>query len=76
MVTMQMHHDLAAYKTLPLTGYEKVAAIHQLTITQYKYIDAIRTLGRTVGQRISQPRRHRPPSTGLIHCDVRPNVGW
>ena len=37
----------------------------QLTATQYKYIDAVRALGGTVGQRISQPRQHRPLSAGL-----------
>ena len=37
----------------------------QLTATQYKYIDAVCALGGTVGQRISQPRQHRPLSAGL-----------
>ena len=37
----------------------------QLTATQYKYIDAVRALGGTVGQRISQPRQHWPLSAGL-----------
>ena len=148
MVTTQLHHDVAAYRTLPLNAYEKVAIINavliprstykglflgnrtrmahwddillqfitdtlgieqqmnkhrlttnlsqgglglrqlwwsyitrwvtigqqelqnngptqQLTATQYKYIDAVRALGGTVGQRISQPRQHRPLSAGL-----------
>ena len=143
MVTTQLHHDIAAYTTLPLNAYEKVAIINtvlipqwtyrglflgnrarmahwddillqyikdtpgiekqmnkhglttnlshgglglrqlwwsyitrwvtlghkglqingptqQLTATQYKYIDAVRALGGTVGQRISQPGQHLP----------------
>ena len=152
MVTTQLHHDVAAYRTLPLNAYEKVAIINavliprwtyrglflgnrtrmahwdvillqfnrdkpgieqqmnkhrlttnlsqgglglrqlwwsyitrwvtigqqelqnngptqQLTATQYKYIDAVRALGGTVGQRISQPRQHRPLSVGLYDSD-------
>ena len=152
MVTTQLHHDVAAYRTLPLNAYEKVAIINavliprwtyrglflgnrtrmahwddillqfirhtpgveqqmnkhrlttnlshgglglrqlwwsyitrwvtigpqelqrtgptqQLTATQYKYIDAIRALGGTVGQRISQPRQHRPLSAGLYDSE-------
>ena len=41
----------------------------QLTATQYKYIDAVRALGGTVGQRISQPRQHRPLSAGLYDSE-------
>ena len=138
-MTTQLYHDIAAYRTLPLNGYKKVAIVNavllprwtyrwlflgntprmamwddillqylrdtprvqqqmnkhqlttilshgalglhqlwwsnitiwitlgqqelqnnvptqQLTATQYKYIDAVRALGGTVGQRISQPR--------------------
>ena len=152
MVTTQLHHDVAAYRTLPLNAYEKVAIINtvliprwtyrglflgnrtrmahwddillqfirdtpgveqqtnkhrlttnlshgglglrqlwwsyitrwvtigqqdlqhtgptqQLTATQYKYIDAIRALGGTVGQRISRPRQHRPLSAGLYDSE-------
>ena len=152
MVTTQLHHDVAAYRTLPLNAYEKVAIINavfiprwthrglflgnrtrmarwddillqyirdtpgieqqmnkhrlttnlsqgglglrqlwwsyitpwvtigqqelrhtgptqQLTATQYKYIDAVRALGGTVGQRISQPRHHRPLSAGLYDSE-------
>ena len=152
MVTTQLHHDVAAYRTLPLNAYEKVAIINavliprwtyrglflgnrtrmaqwddillqfirdtpgveqqmnkhrlttnlshgglglrqlwwsyitrwvtigqqelqrtgptqQLTATQYKYIDAVRALGGTVGQRISQPRQHRPLSAGLYDSE-------
>ena len=152
MVTTQLHHDVAAYRTLPLNAYEKVAIINavliprwtyrglflgnrtrvahwddillqfirdtpgveqqmnkhrlttnlshgglglrqlwwsyitrrvtigqqelqrtgptqQLAATQYKYIDAIRALGGTVGQRISQPRQHRPLSAGLYDSE-------
>ena len=152
MVTTQPHHDIAAYRTLPLNAYEKVAIINavlilrctyrglflgnrtrmahwddillqyirdtpgieqqmnkhrlstslshggqglrqlwwsyitrwvtlgqqelqnngpsqQHTATQYKYIDAVRALGGTAGQRISQPRQHRPLSTGLYDSE-------
>ena len=148
MVTTQLYHDIAAYRTLPLNAYDKVTIINavliprwtyrgpflgnksrmalwydillqhirdtpgiepqmnkhrlttnlshgglgvrhlwwsyvtrwitlgqqelqnngptqQLTSTQYKYIDAVRALGGTVGQRISQPRQHRPLAEGL-----------
>ena len=41
----------------------------QLTATQYKYIDAVHALGGTVGQRISQPRHHRPPLAGLYDSE-------
>ena len=43
--------------------------MQQLTATQYKYIDAVRALGGTVGQRISQPRLHRPLSAGLYYSE-------
>ena len=152
MVTTQLYHDIAAYRSLPLNGYEKVAIVNailiprwtyrglflenrsrmamwddmllqylrdtpgieqqmnkhrlttnlshgglglrqlwwsyitrwitlgqqelqnngptqQLTATQYKYIDAVRALGATVGQRISQPRQHRPLAEGLYHSE-------
>ena len=152
MVTTQLHHDVAAYRTLPLNAYEKVAIINavliphwtyrgpflgnrtrmahwddillqfirdtpgveqqmnkhrlttnlshgrlglrqlwwsyitrwitidqqelqhtgptqHLTATQYKYIDAVRALGDMVGQRISQPRQHRPLSVGLYDSE-------
>ena len=147
MVTAQLYHDIAAYRTLPLNGYEKVAIINavliprwtyrglflgnrsrmamwddillqylrdtpgieqqmnkyrlttylshgglglrqlwwsyitrwitlrqqelqnngptrQLSTTQYKYIEAVRALGGTVGERISQPRQLRPLAEG------------
>ena len=38
----------------------------QFTTTQYKYIEAVRALGGNVGQRISQPRQHRPLAKGLF----------
>ena len=41
----------------------------QLTATQYKYIDAVRALGGTAGQRISQPRQHRPLAEGLYDSE-------
>ena len=44
-------------------------ATQQLTATQYKFIDAIRALGGTVGQRISQPRHYRPLSAGLYDSE-------
>ena len=152
MVTTQLHHDIAAYRTLPLNAYEKATIINavpiprwtyrglflgnrarmahwddillqyirdtpgiehqmnkhrlttnlsngglglrqlwwsyinrwvtlgqqelqnigptqQLTATQYKYIDAVRALGGTLGQRISQPRQHRPLSAGLYDSE-------
>ena len=152
MVTTQLHHDIAAYRTLLLNAYKKVAIINavliprwtyrglflgnrarmalwddillqyirntpgieqqmnkhrlttnlshgglglrqlwwsyitrwvtlgqqelhnnsptqQLTETPYKYIDAVRALGGTVGQRISQPRQHRPLSAGLYDSE-------
>ena len=152
MVTTQLHHDVAAYRTLPLNAYQKVAIINavlnsrwthkglflgnisrmalwddillhyirdapaieqqmnkhrfttnlihgglglrqlwwsyitrwitlrqqelqnngptqQLTATQYKYIDAVRALGGTVGQRISQPSQHRPLSAGFCESE-------
>ena len=152
MVTTQQHHDVAAYRTLPLNAYAKVAIINavliprwtyrwlflgnrtrmahwddillqlimhtpgieqqmnkhrlttnlshgglglrqlwwsyitrcvttgqqelqnngptqQLTATQYKYIDAVRALGGTVGQRISQPRQTWPLSAGLYDSE-------
>ena len=148
MITTQLHHNIAAYRTLPLNAYKKVAIIkavltprwtyrglflgngarmalcddillqyikntpgieqqmnkhglttnlshgglglrqlwwsyitrwvtlgqqelqrngptQQLTATQYEYIDAVRAVGGTVGQRICQTRQHRPLSAGL-----------
>ena len=41
----------------------------QLAATQYKYIDAVRALGGTVGQRISQPGQHCPLSAGLYDSE-------
>ena len=41
----------------------------QLTATQYEYIDAVRAPGGTVGQRISQPRQHRPLAEGLYDSE-------
>ena len=40
-----------------------------LTATQYKYIDAVRALGGTVGQHKSQPRQHCPLSAGLYDSE-------
>ena len=37
-----------------------------LATTQYKYIEAVRALGGTVDQRISQPRQYRPRAEGLF----------
>ena len=37
MVTDQLRHDLAAYKTLPLNGFEKVAIINSVLIPRWTY---------------------------------------
>ena len=37
MVTNQLRHDLAAYKTLPLHSFEKVAVINVLLIPRWTY---------------------------------------
>ena len=37
-----------------------------LTTTHYKYIEAVRALGGTVGHCISQPRQARPHAEGLF----------
>ena len=150
MVTNQLRHNEAAYKTLPLNGFEKVAIItcvliprwtygglflgnkqqmapwddillqflretpgvepqmnrhrittdrrdvgmglrqawwtfitrwvtlgqnevrqtestdRQLSTSQYRYLDAVRALGGTAGQRMWRPRRHRPLADGLF----------
>ena len=63
---MVLHHPLG------YTGAAKLqnnGPTQQLTATQYKYIDAVRALGGTVGQRISQPRQHQPPSAGLYDSE-------
>ena len=36
-VTTQLYHDIAAYKTLPLNGYEKVAIINAILIPRWAY---------------------------------------
>ena len=41
----------------------------QLTATQYKFFDAVRALGGTVGQHISQPRQPRPLSAGVYDLE-------
>ena len=40
-----------------------------LTTTQYRYIEAVRALEGTVGQRISQPRQHRPLAEGRFDSE-------
>ena len=40
-----------------------------LTTAQYKYIEAVHALGGTVGQHISQPRKHRPLAEGLFESE-------
>ena len=35
MVTTQLHHDIAAYRTLPLNAYEKVAIINAVLISRW-----------------------------------------
>ena len=37
MVTTQLHHDIAAYRTLPLNAYEKVAIINAVLIPRWTY---------------------------------------
>ena len=37
LVTTQLHHDLAAYKTLPLNGFEKVSIINSVLIPRWTY---------------------------------------
>ena len=37
MVTTQLHHDIAAYRTLPLNAYEKVAIINTVFIPRWAY---------------------------------------
>ena len=37
MVTTQLHHDMAAYRTLPLNAYEKVAIINAVLIPRWTY---------------------------------------
>ena len=37
MVTTQLHHDIAAYRTLPLNAYKKVAIINAILIPRWTY---------------------------------------
>ena len=37
MVTAQLHHDIVAYRTLPLNAYEKVAIINAVLIPRWTY---------------------------------------
>ena len=37
IVTVQLHHDLAAYKTLPLNCFEKVTVIDAVHIPRWTY---------------------------------------
>ena len=37
MVTTQLYHDIVAYRTLPLNGYEKVAIINAVLIPRWTY---------------------------------------
>ena len=37
MVTTQLHHDIAAYRTLPLNAYEKVVIINAVLIPRWTY---------------------------------------
>ena len=37
MVTTQLHHDIAAYRTLPLNAYEMVAIINAVLIPRWTY---------------------------------------
>ena len=55
--------------TLGQQGLHNNGPTQQLTATQCKYIGAIRALGGIVGQRMSQPRQHRPLSAGLYDSE-------
>ena len=46
--------------TLGQEELQNSSPTQQLKATQYRYIDAVRALGGTVGQHISPPRQHRP----------------
>ena len=61
-----VHHPVDHTRTARIT---KQRPTQQLTAIQYKYIDAVRALGGTVGQRISQPRQHRPLSVGMYDSE-------
>ena len=61
--------DITRWVTLCQQELQNNGPTRQLTATQYKYIDAVRALGGTVGQRISQPGQHRPPSAGLYDSE-------
>ena len=37
MVTTQLYHDIAAYRALPLNGYEKVTIINAVLIPRWTY---------------------------------------
>ena len=37
MVTTQVYHNIAAYKTLPLNGYKKVAISNAVLISRWTY---------------------------------------
>ena len=37
MVTTQLHHDIAVYRTLPLNAYEKVAIVNAVLIPRWTY---------------------------------------
>ena len=60
---------ITRWVTIGQQELQRTGPIHQLTATQNKYIDAVRALGGTVGQRISQPRQHRPLSAGLYDSE-------
>ena len=42
----------------------------QLSATQYKFLDAVRALGGSAGQRILHPRVHGPPADGLFDSET------
>ena len=45
------------------------ATDRQRTATQYRYLDAVRAFGGTVGQRILRPRIHRPLADALFSSE-------
>ena len=61
---------ITRWVTLGQQGVQNNGPTQQLTTTQYKYIDAGRALGGTVGQRISQPRQHGPLSASLYDSEI------
>ena len=43
----------------------------QLSSTQYRYLDSMRAIGGSVGQRMSRPRPHQLLANGLFDSETR-----